>query len=59
MDPRERRVRMARMRRSIREHDVFQWVDSFLRAVITKDLTAFPQPEHYVAEEGLDTSLIL
>jgi trehalose 6-phosphate synthase/phosphatase len=59
MERRERRARMLRMRRSIREHDVFQWVDSFLRAAITKDLSAFPQPEHYVAEEPLDTSLVL
>ena len=59
MERRERRARMARMRRSIREHDVFQWVDSFLRAAITKDLSAFPQPEHYVIEEPLDTSLVL
>jgi trehalose 6-phosphate synthase len=59
MDRRERQARMRRMRRTIRENDVFQWVDSFLRAAITKDLSAFPQPEHYVAEEAPDTSLAL
>ena len=59
MDRRERQARMRRMRRSIRENDVFQWVDSFLRAAITKDLSAFPQPEHAVANEALDASLAL
>ena len=49
MDKRERQARMRQMRRSIREYDVFWWVDSFLRAAITKDLRAFPQPESYVA----------
>ena len=50
---------MRRMRRSIRENDVFQWVDSFLRAAITKELSAFSQPEHTVANEVLDASLAL
>jgi trehalose 6-phosphate synthase len=45
MDQRERQARMRQMRRSIRAQDVFWWVDSFLRAAITKDLRAFPQPE--------------
>ncbi len=45
MSTADRRTRMRRMRASIREHDVFWWVDSFLRAAITKDLRAFPQPE--------------
>lgn len=47
MSDEERRARMRRMRRSIRESDIFWWVDSFLRAVIAKDLSAFPQPEQY------------
>ena len=46
----ERRARMRRLRRSIRESDIFWWVDSFLRAAIAKDLTAFPQPEGLVPE---------
>lgn len=58
MERRERRARMLRMRRSIREHDVFQWVASFLQAAVTRDLGAFPQPEHSAAEE-LDTPLVL
>jgi len=41
----ERRARMRRMRRSIRRQDVFWWVDSFLRAAISRDLRAFPLPQ--------------
>ncbi len=54
MDERERRARMRSMRRSIRDNDVFRWVDSFLRAAITKDLSAFPQPEHFSPVEASD-----
>jgi trehalose 6-phosphate synthase len=56
MDAGERQARMRRMRRSIRENDVFWWVDSFLRAAIARDLSAFPQPEHYIADEMMDGS---
>jgi trehalose 6-phosphate synthase/phosphatase len=44
MPAEERRARMRRMRASIREHDVFWWVDTFLRAAFTRDLSDFPQP---------------
>jgi trehalose 6-phosphate synthase len=42
MDVAERRARMRRLRRSIREHDIFRWVDSFLYAAFTRDLSSFP-----------------
>jgi trehalose 6-phosphate synthase len=51
MPAEERRARMRRIRRSIREHDVYGWVDSVLRASIAKDLSAFPLPEDYVPRE--------
>jgi trehalose 6-phosphate synthase/phosphatase len=35
---------MRRMRRSIRGQDVFWWVDSFLRAAISRGLQHFPAP---------------
>jgi trehalose 6-phosphate synthase len=41
----ERAARMRRIRRSIRRQDVFWWVDSYLRAAITKDLRAFPRAD--------------
>ena len=40
----ERRARMRRLQRSIRNHDIFWWVDSFLRATFTRDLSDFPVP---------------
>ncbi len=52
----ERRARMRRLRRSIREQDIFGWVDTFLRAAIAKDLSAFPLPEDYVPRDDLDLS---
>ena len=53
MDAGERQARMRSMRRSIRDNDVFWWVDSFLRAAITKDLSAFPQ----LGESGSDRDM--
>ena len=57
MDARERRARMRGMRRSLRDNDVFRWVDSFLGAAITKDLSAFPQAESRAADESVDNQL--
>jgi len=57
MNEAERRKRMRWMRRSIREQDVFWWVDTFLRAAIAKDLRAFPQPASYVVDESKDYHL--
>jgi trehalose 6-phosphate synthase len=51
MPARERTARMRRMRRSIREQDIFWWIDSFLRAAIAKDLSDFPLPEDYVPRD--------
>ncbi len=44
----ERRARMHKMRRSVRDYDIFWWVDSFLQAAIARDLSDFPAPEEYV-----------
>ena len=48
---------MHRMRNSIREYDVFWWVDAFLRAAITKDLSAFPQPAGHAEEDVTEYQL--
>ncbi len=45
-----RTARMRAMRRSVRRQDVFWWVDSFLKAAIARDLTAFPSP----SERGVE-----
>jgi len=56
----ERRVRMRKLRRVVRDHNIFWWVDSFLRAAIAKRLTNFPLLDDYVphrdpAAEGAGT----
>jgi trehalose 6-phosphate synthase len=53
MNADERRARMRRLRRAIREQDIFWWVDSFLRAAIAKDLSAFPLPADYVPRNDI------
>jgi trehalose 6-phosphate synthase len=50
MNDEERRNRMRRMRRSVRECDIFWWVDTYLQAAIERDLSDYPQPENYVPE---------
>jgi trehalose 6-phosphate synthase len=50
MPAEERAARMRRIRRSIRSQDVFDWVDSYLRAAITKDLRAFPRTQAAAGE---------
>lgn len=54
MEKAERRARMRRLRRSIREQDIFWWADSFLRAAIAKDLSAFPLPADYVPRDDTE-----
>ena len=48
MTEEERFTRMRRLRRSIRRHDVFWWVNSFLQSSIDKRLDSFPLLEDYV-----------
>ena len=57
MNAEERRWRMRRMRRSIRNFDIFWWVDSFLRAAIAKDLSAFPVMDDYVPRDDVESAL--
>ena len=42
MTPDERARRMKKLRHTIRKHDIFWWVDSFLRAAVEKDLGDYP-----------------
>ena len=41
----ERRARMRRLRRAVRKQEIFWWADSFLRASIETDMSAFPQSD--------------
>lgn len=50
MSDEERRDRMRRLRRGIRECDIFWWVDAYLQAAIERDLSDYPQPADYVPE---------
>jgi hypothetical protein len=47
---------MRRMKRSIREYDIFWWVDSFMNAAFTRDLSDFPAPTDSM-EELAESSL--
>ncbi len=48
MNDDERKSRMRRLRQSVRRQDVFWWVDSFLKAAISKDLHDFPVLDDYL-----------
>ncbi len=48
MPPEERKQRMRKLRQSVRRHDVYWWVNSFLQAAIAKQLDQFPLVEDYV-----------
>ena len=44
----EQHRRMRRLRRSVRERDIYRWLDSFLRAAISRDLGEFPRVDDYI-----------
>ena len=48
MEGESRHKRMEKMRRSIQRHDIFHWVNAFLRTGIHKDLNQFPRIEFFV-----------
>jgi trehalose 6-phosphate synthase len=48
MSREERTERMRRLRRTVKRHDIFEWVNDFLHAAIAKDLAAFPRMELFV-----------
>jgi len=41
----ERRARMRKLRRAVREHDVSSWADAFLRTAFSRDLHDFPRAD--------------
>jgi len=48
MEENERKVRMKKMRQTIRRNDIFWWVNSFLQAAISHNLENFPLVEDYL-----------
>jgi alpha,alpha-trehalose-phosphate synthase [UDP-forming] len=50
----ERKLRMRRLRASIRKFDVYHWVNSFLKSAIAKDLKQYPLVDDYVPDHATD-----
>ena len=50
MDKAERKSRMKKLRKIVRDHDIFWWVNSFLLAAIAESLESFPVIEDYTPE---------
>lgn len=44
----DRRRRLAALQRAVRRHDVFWWVDTFLKAAVNRGLDDFPHLHEYV-----------
>jgi trehalose 6-phosphate synthase/phosphatase len=51
MPPETRRMAMRRLRASIQRNDIVKWVNSFLRAGISKGLDDFPQLDLFVPRQ--------
>ena len=51
MSQEDRRERMCRLRTLIRRNDIINWVNSFLKAGIAKNLDDFPQMELFVPRQ--------
>jgi trehalose 6-phosphate synthase len=51
MKSKERQARMRRLRRSILKNDIFNWVNSYLKAAIGKDLNDFLKQELLVPKQ--------
>ena len=48
MDEEDATQRMRKLRRKIKRHDIYHWVNSYLNAIAGSDLDAFPKIEDYV-----------
>jgi trehalose 6-phosphate synthase/phosphatase len=57
MESEERRARMRRLRRSIRRHNIYHWVNSFLKAGVAKDLSQFPNLELFVPRRSAEAGV--
>ncbi len=55
MNPGERKAKMRRLRRAIKRRDIFWWVNTFLKAALSRDLYSFPPiMEDYIPRTPLD-----
>ena len=48
MEPKEKRRRMKKLRKQIKKNNIFKWADSFLKAAIAEDLSAFPESQEFL-----------
>ena len=39
---------MRKLRRAVREHDIYRWVDTFFEAAVSRELADFPLVEDYL-----------
>ncbi len=53
MSQEERRYRMQRLRRLVKQYNIFWWVESFLRAAFARDLSDFPLLDGELPQEPL------
>lgn len=51
--PAGRRSRMRKLRRTLRENDIYRWLDTFLEAAISRDLADFPLVDDYLPAEAV------
>jgi trehalose 6-phosphate synthase len=56
MERAEKRMRMRRLRESVRRQNIFWWVDSFLDAAFSRKLWDFPSVEEYIPEMQIDVN---
>jgi trehalose 6-phosphate synthase len=52
----EKHRRMKALRRKIQKSDIYWWVDSFIKAVFARDLSAFPPLEDHIPTEKGEAS---
>ncbi|HUJ74958.1 MAG TPA: hypothetical protein VL359_08875, partial [bacterium] len=54
MDLSERQERMRRLKKAVRDHTIFDWVDSFLLAGSSVELGDFPVKSEGGPADGID-----
>lgn len=54
MSPDQRKLRMKKLRQSVKKADIFWWINSFLLAAIAKRLDNFPIIEDFIPEEEVE-----
>lgn len=53
MDPKLRQQKMRRLRKIIRDNDIFKWAETFIRVATSEDLQISPPQEDFVPKFGI------